>query len=294
MSRMSPAAPEAAALERGAPDLGAARYLDGESGEEAGAIRRVGHKGADAVTPGNKVASFEAAAGIGVDMIEFDVLWTRDGHPQLPARERTPLTVAHDWHAAAAAAAVGEDLPLEAALEAFAGPGPLASVELDCDLKLPGREEELVDALRNQGLIERAMVSTMEVESLERIGRLAPDLRRGWTYPRVTRDWTAKRWAVPGVFAALIAMRRRLPGLAARRLPELGVEAMWVYHPLVTERLAEAAAAAGVELIAWTVDDAGTMRRLADRGVAGLCSNDPRLFSSLDEAPFGAAGIESA
>ncbi len=35
-------------------------------------MRRVGHKGADLITPGNTVASFDAALDAGVDMIEFD------------------------------------------------------------------------------------------------------------------------------------------------------------------------------------------------------------------------------
>ena len=122
------------------------------------------------------------------------------------------------------------------------------------------------------------MVSTMEVSSLHRIAELEPSLRRGWTYPRVTRDWTARRWAVPGVAAALVVMRRRLPALAARELPRLGVEAMWVYYPLITPRLAEVTAAAGVELIAWTVDDPAHIQRLTGLGVSGICTNDPRLF----------------
>jgi glycerophosphoryl diester phosphodiesterase len=84
------------------------------------------------------------------------------------------------------------------------------------------------------------------------------------------------------MLVAMAAMRRGLPGLAAQRLPELGVEAMWVYHPLVTSRLARITTIARVELIAWTVDDAAKMRRLVERGVDGICSNDPRLFASLD------------
>ncbi|HEX7293334.1 MAG TPA: glycerophosphodiester phosphodiesterase family protein, partial [Solirubrobacterales bacterium] len=82
--------------------------------------------------------------------------------------------------------------------------------------------------------------------------------------------------------AALVAMRRRLPGIAARMLPELGVDSMWVYHQLVTGRLAGVTRAAGIELIAWTVDDLPRMRRLAEAGVTGLCSNDPRLFARLE------------
>ena len=37
-------------------------------------LRRVGHKGADLIAPGNTFASFDAALAAGVDMIEFDVL----------------------------------------------------------------------------------------------------------------------------------------------------------------------------------------------------------------------------
>jgi glycerophosphoryl diester phosphodiesterase len=127
------------------------------------------------------------------------------------------------------------------------------------------------------------MVSTMELYSLGRILELAPDLRRGWTYPKVTRDWTRKRWAKAPMAAALVAMRSRLPGLAAQQLPKLGVEAMWVYHPLVSARLARICKLAGVELIAWTVDDAARMRALVAAGVTGICSNDPRLFGELTD-----------
>ena len=37
-------------------------------------VRRVGHKGADLIAPGNTAPSFDAAVEAGVDMIEFDVL----------------------------------------------------------------------------------------------------------------------------------------------------------------------------------------------------------------------------
>ena len=175
--------------------------------------------------------SFGAAVEAGVDTIELDVLWLQDAH--LPLEQRAPLVVAHDW----ADAERREPLTLTEALDAFLEP-PLDEVEIDLDIKLPGREEEIVAALRERDLVDRAMVSTMELYSLARILELEPELRRGWTYPKVTKDWTSKRWAKPAMPAALMAMRYRLPGLAAQKLPRLGVFAMWVYHPLVSARLA--------------------------------------------------------
>jgi glycerophosphoryl diester phosphodiesterase len=191
--------------------------------------------------------------------------------------ERAPLVVAHDWGDAERRT----PLKLTEALDAFLEP-PLDRVEIDLDIKLPGREEEIVDALRERGLSRRAMVSTMELYSLGKILELAPELRRGWTYPKVTRDWTSKRWAKAPMAAALVAMRYRLPGLAAQQLPKLEVEAMWVYHPLVSPRLARICKLAGVELVAWTVDDLARMRALLAAGVTGICSNDPRLFAQLE------------
>jgi glycerophosphoryl diester phosphodiesterase len=202
------------------------------------------------------------------------VLWLQDAH--LPLEQRHPLVIAHDWEDAARRT----PLKLTEALDAFLEP-PLDRVEIDLDIKLPGREEELVDALRERGLSQRAMISTMEMHTLKRILELAPELRRGWTYPKVTKDWTSKRWAKLPMRAALVGMRARLPGLAAEKLPQFQVAAMWVYHPLVSRRLARICDLAGVELIAWTVDDLPRMQRLVEAGVHGICSNDPRLFSRL-------------
>jgi glycerophosphoryl diester phosphodiesterase len=239
-------------------------------------LRLVGHKGADLIAPGNTLESFAAAVGAGVDTIELDVLWTRDGHPRIAAADRTPLVIAHDWHDAERR----EPLTLAQALDAFLEP-PLDKVEVDLDIKLPGREEEIVAAVRESGLLERAMVSTMELSTLARIGELEPRLRRGWTYPKVRKDWASKRWAKAPMLGALAWMRQRLPGLAARELPKIGVEAMWVYHPLVSPRLARITKLAQVELIAWTVDDLPRMQKLIRAGVNGICSNDPRLFENL-------------
>jgi glycerophosphoryl diester phosphodiesterase len=204
----------------------------------------------------------------------MDVLWLPDAH--LPLEQRHPLVIAHDWEDAERRT----PLKLTEALDAFLEP-PLDRVEIDLDIKLPGREEEIVEALGERGLIERSMISTMELHTLGRILELQPALRRGWTYPKVTKDWTSKRWARGPMLAALVAMRHRLPGLAAQKLPQFGVEAMWVYHPLVTPRLARICKFARVELIAWTVDDLPRMQKLVAMGVDGICSNDPRLFQRL-------------
>lgn len=238
--------------------------------------RRVGHKGADAIAEGNTIESFEAAVSCGVDMVELDVLRDREGR----------FIIAHDYHDARSR----RPLELTEALDAFLDP-PLDRVEIDCDLKLPGREAELAGALAGHGLVDRAMVSTMEIESLQKLRRLEPGLRLGWTYPKTRRDWTRYRWAGPGVAAGLATMRRRFPKLLVEQVPKLDVDAVWVYHRIVTPRLVEAAEEVGIELITWTVDDLDRMVELLGMGVHGVVSNDPRLFAEAERITAGwAAG----
>jgi glycerophosphoryl diester phosphodiesterase len=246
---------------------------------------RIGHKGADAIVPGNTLESFAAAVRAGCDAIELDVLrphgdfaagndWRRA--PAGPAAGSGPLLVAHDWDDARRRDA----LTLDQVLDAFTLP-PLEHVRFDLDLKVAGREDEVVAALRERHLLERAMVSTMEVRSVAYLRDAAPGLDRGWTLPKVSRDWSRSRPLRPLFLAGAASLRARLPAVVRGRAPELGAWAVWVYHPLVTRRLVESAHGVGVAVVAWTVDDADRATALAALGVDGICSNDPRLLADL-------------
>ena len=244
---------------------------------------RIGHKGADTIAPGNTLESFAAAVEAGVDAIELDVLrpradfaggadWRRA--PAGPDPEPGgPLVVAHDWGDAARR----DPLELGECLDAFAR-APLDRVTVNLDLKLAGREDEIAAAIRERGLTGRAMVSTMEVASLRFLSEHEPGLRRGWTLPKVSRDWSRNRWARPAVLAWSASLRASLPRKLARQGPELGVWATWVYHPLVSARIVSAAHRAGISVIAWTVDEPERIAALTRIGVDGICTNDPRLF----------------
>ena len=225
---------------------------------------RVGHKGADHVAPGNTAASFEAALEHGVDMIEFDVLRARDGR----------LVLAHDY----ADSERRECLTLEQGLELFAGEA-YAGVELDVDLKLTGYEREVVDGLARHGLTERSLVSTMYPESLDRLGELEPALRRGWSVPRVQRNYLKAPFYIRLPVLVLAAwMRLRMPSQAAARIRAGGCEAIMSHQVLVSGRLVRAVHAAGGQLYVWTVDEAPKIRALEALGVDGVITNDPRLF----------------
>jgi glycerophosphoryl diester phosphodiesterase len=223
---------------------------------------RVGHKGAGHVAPGNTVESFQAALEHGVDMIEFDVLRARDGR----------LVLAHDY----ADSERRDCLTLEEGLDHFAGEA-YAEIELDVDMKLPGYEREVVTGLLERGLAERSLVSSMYTDSLDRVGELRPGLRRGWSVPRVRRDYTRSALAVPA-YAIARWMRVRLPGQAAARIRAGGCEAIMSHRLLMSRRLVRAVHDAGGQVYVWTVDDPRALVALERMGVDGVITNDPRLF----------------
>jgi glycerophosphoryl diester phosphodiesterase len=231
-------------------------------------LRRVGHKGADLIAPGNTLASFDAALAAGVDMVEFDVL---------PAVHEDPagseLILAHDYRDAARR----EPLTLDEGLAHLAAT-PFDGLDLDVDLKLPGYEDRAVDALRHHGLSERSLVSTQYLESLDVLRRVAPELRRGWSVPKASRDYTKSRaYALPA-YAALRGFRATLPRRAARALRADRCTAIMAHWRVVSRALVRSVAAAEGELYVWTVDDLARIRALDALGVTGVITNDPRLF----------------
>ena len=89
------------------------------------------------------------------------------------------------------------------------------------------------------------MVSTMELESVVYLRDAAPELDRGWTLPKVSRDWSREPLAAAGLPRRLGLAAHPPPGLVRRRAPELGIWAVWIYHPLITGRLVDSAHAVG-------------------------------------------------
>jgi glycerophosphoryl diester phosphodiesterase len=233
-----------------------------------GALRRVGHKGAAHIAPGNTFDSFAAALAHGVDMIEFDVLSEhRDGSGE--------LLLAHDWEDAARRPAH----TLEEGLEHFTD-AAYDAIELVVDMKTVGYEDRVADALRRHDLTGRVLVSTTENPSLALMRARHPTLRLGWSLPRMHRNPLANPLTMLPAVAVLTYVRRALPGVAANRIRRGEIDALMAHYRLVTPRLAGAIRAAGGELYAWTVDDADRIAELERFGVTGVISNDPRLFGA--------------
>jgi glycerophosphoryl diester phosphodiesterase len=219
----------------------------------------IGHRGAAAVAPENTRASLEAAVAAGADLVEFDV------GPE--------LTLAHSSREAPR-----EQLSLDAALELLRGHG----LGVHVDLKQPGYEREVLEALDRHDLRDRAVVSTAWPVTTRRLATLAPDLPRAIGYPRDRYGISRAAWPAGLTRAGAAALRRamgvRLPVL----LRQSGATVLALHHTLCSASAVRAAHARGVPVLAWTANDEATIGRLSAAGVDGIVSDDPaRALATL-------------
>lgn len=211
--------------------------------------QRIGHGGASSLAPANTLASFDAALSVGVDMIEFDV-----------RAHRGELVLAHTiYHARR-----GHRLPLNDALAHLSG-ARFREIELNVDLKHPGCEAALLDALHRWQLLERTLISSQVHSVLDRVRELEPAARVGISVgnrvARMSRRWRDWRGEV-------------MEGLASRRW-----DALMAQHRLVDEALLADVSARRARLYAWTVNERVGIERLLGLGVHGIATGDPRLFA---------------
>jgi glycerophosphoryl diester phosphodiesterase len=186
-----------------------------------------------------------------VDVIEFDVI-----------RKRGRLVLAHS----AIDAYRRRCLLLKDGLAHLADER-YATLQFNVDLKLPGGERAVVDLLREFGLTERCLVSSQFVRSVDRVRAIEPRIAVGVSV---------------GGFLARRLHRwdgRRLAELIAGQIRAGRFDALMAHHTLVCDRLVELVVEAGGDVYAWTVDDPRAVARLVAAGVAGVATNDPRVFT---------------
>jgi glycerophosphoryl diester phosphodiesterase len=246
-------------------------------------VIRVGHKGAAALAPENTLRSISRALELGVDMVEVDVVSLTDGTLVL-AHSDDLFEVSHGAasgrvtsESLAELRGVAPELPtLDEALALLAR----SEADVQLDVKAPGYERPLVEAVRRHGLAGRTLVSSCYPEVLLAAGELEPTLRRGLTYPFDRRGVSGRPFLRPAVWAALRALRAALPRRIAGLLARADASVATLHYSVVSAGVVRRCHGAGAEVLAWTVDDPVLCARLAALGVDGVITNDPRIFSS--------------
>ncbi len=251
----------------------------------------IGHRGASAHAPENTLAAFERARRDGADGIEFDVRLASDGVPVVihdatlrrtalrdgPVASHTSVELsrldAGTWFnrrftARSRAEFSREGVPtLARVLQLFAPRFRVLYVELKC-----GRDEAAALAEAVAAVVGgagqsagRIVVESFNLGAVAEVKRIAPGLRA----------------------AALFERKLRGPLLPARemiaRAHGCGAEELALHRSLATRRRVEAAHAADLQTVVWTVDHPSWAARAIDLGLRALITNDPaRMRGALD------------
>ncbi|MCK6211325.1 glycerophosphodiester phosphodiesterase [Georgenia sp. EYE_87] len=232
------------------------------------------HRGGMELAPENTLAAFDRAVGLGLTYLETDVRTTADGVP-LAFHDRTLDRVtglrgpvaARTWAEISRTRVLGTEpvLRLEDLLAAF----PDACVTID--VKEERAVVPTIEAIRRTGSAARVCVAggwDPWLAAIRRACGAALTTALGWR--ALTALIVAARTGVrassgvaTGSFAHVSLRYGRVPVLA---------------DPRTTGRLVQMAADLGLGVVAWTVNDVPTIRRLADAGVAGIITDRPDVL----------------
>jgi glycerophosphoryl diester phosphodiesterase len=258
------------------------------------AIEIHGHRGARAVRPENTMAAFACAAAVGADVLEMDVVVTRDGVPVVHHDlELDPLKCRmRDGRPAPAGRALRSMTLAEVrALDCGATPHP----DFPRQVAVPGAGiPTLAEVLRwTAGRpVDAAgpLRLNIEAKSLPDRPDLAPDPA---TFARLLVD--AIRAAGLVDRATLQSFDHRILPEVARLEPRLGRAALIADlppDPVAAARAAgatvlsprfdalapehvRAAHAAGLRVVPWTVNEPAAWARAIEAGVDGIITDDP-------------------
>lgn len=231
-----------------------------------GRVLRIAHRGAATLAPENTLEAFRAAVDVGVDLVEFDVIAGAGGR----------LVVAHGLRD------VGPATPsLDDALRFFVDEAATIGVHLD--LKVTGREREVVDALRHHELVERSFVTSAVLGTARAIAALHGP-RVGLTIPRRVFRISTDGRSAPLAHLGLRTIRRATPLAVGPLLSLTGATVVALHHSLVTPASVRAAHGRDAAVVTWTVDDPADLARVAAAGVDAVVTNDPRIFVSTLES----------
>jgi len=214
----------------------------------------IGHRGAAAVAPENTLAALEAAVAARVDLVEFDISpGLRLGH----SLDEMP----------------GDEISLDIALDFLGQHG----VGVHLDVKLPGYEDQVLEAIRRHGVAERAVISTAFAVTARRFARLAPELPRAIGYPRDRLGVSNLRWPRPLQRAGATALRQAMPARVPVLLRWARANTLSLHHTLCSRAAVATAHRLGAPVLAWTVNDAAAVKRVTAAGVDGIVSDDPEM-----------------
>jgi len=218
----------------------------------------------------NTMPAFEAAVALGYRYLETDARVTADGvllafhDDDLSRTCGRPGRIGELPWSEVKTARVGGKEPIPR-LEDVLGAFPDARLNLDA--KSDAGVAPLIDVIRRTGALERVCVGAFtDRRVVEARKALGPKLCTSMGPFEVAR-WLAASF-LPG-------------GLGMPKVPVAQVPLTQGPIPVVTARSVRSAAAKGVQVHVWTIDDEVEMERLLDLGVRGIITDRPHVLKEV-------------
>ena len=230
-------------------------------------VQITAHRGSSAVAPENTLSALRQAMQDGADFSEIDVQTTRDGVVVLlhdrdlmrmagDPRPLESLTLAElraiQVGGSFGEAFRGETVPtLAEALDLVRDRMGL-NVELKYNRPDPTLAPRVIEVLREKDMVDRCVVTSLDLEALRQAEALEPRLVTGLIVTKSLGDPT-----------------------------RLGVDFLSLNVEAATRRLVRRARRQGLAVHVWTVNDAALFERMADRGVDVVITDHPAQLSAL-------------
>lgn len=230
-------------------------------------IQAVAHRGYPKKYPENTLSSFLAAVELGFTHLELDVHLSKDGIPvvihdhtidrmtngsgrvvEYTAEELRSFQMEHDEH-----------IPtLKEVLHALQG-----KIQLNIELKqmggcYPELEERVLDVITGAGMLDEVVITSFDFDALEKVRGLSEDVRIGlitFSCSKAILKWSQE------VKAAFLSM----------------------HYGFVTNHYIQQCEQQGIQLMAWTINEASIMKTFIDYPSVWVCTDELERFMDVLE-----------
>ena len=221
-------------------------------------VLKIGHRGARAYEPENTLRSFQKAIELGVDAVELDVRKTKDN--EIVVIHNADVNKTTNGNGLVSELSLedikrfvtekGEKIPtLEEVLDSVG-----KRVKILVELKETGIEEQVLELIRQKGLIENLVIVSFHEEALRKVRELNGDVATG-----------------------LIYVRHKNPIQTALELKAQYLLSLYRFtHTSNIKKAHEK----DLKVIVWTINKEEEVAEYRKKGVDGIASDRPDILNS--------------
>ena len=236
----------------------------------------IAHRGVSNLHRENTIPAFQAAIEAGCDGIELDVRRTRDGvlvvhHNVIVKGTHRRLSTTRYSVLKDAARMAGYDIStLEEVLALGTG-----KIALDIELKEEGCEAAVVELVKQYYDLRNIVFTSFRDRVIRSVKEIELQARTGLILGLMN----------PSAFRA-----RLRSGTLTRRLRRARADIVVPHRALITRTFCRRIEKSRLPIIAWTVNNAKTARRLSNRSVGAIITDVPQKIAPVLRMPFSEQG----